>query len=98
MCSTLIEHYLFVRSGQGPEPLDTIFVKTVREGSTAHLAGLTAGDRIVAVNGEPVSGKSYAEVIALIHSRFGHTFLLHTAVITDHRLTLYTSAIETEYT
>ncbi|KAL8562777.1 hypothetical protein ACOMHN_022652 [Nucella lapillus] len=54
--------------GQGPEPLDTIFVKTVREGSTAHVAGLTAGDRIVAVNNEPVSGKSYAEVIALIHS------------------------------
>ncbi|XP_076460407.1 rho GTPase-activating protein 21-A-like [Babylonia areolata] len=54
--------------GQGPEPLDTIFVKTVREGSTAHLAGLTAGDRIVAVNSEPVSGKSYAEVIALIHA------------------------------
>jgi C-terminal processing protease CtpA/Prc len=55
---------------QGPEPLDTIFVKTVREGSAAHLAGLTAGDRIVAVNGEPVSGKGYSEVINLIQARY----------------------------
>ncbi|KAK7474310.1 hypothetical protein BaRGS_00034445, partial [Batillaria attramentaria] len=62
--------------GGGPEPLDTIFVKTVREGSTAHLAGLTAGDRIVAVNGEPVSGKSYSEVIALIHSSHRNLKLL----------------------
>ena len=86
------------------EPLDTIFVKTVREGSTAHLAGLTAGDRIVAVNGEPVSGKSYAEVIALIHSRFGPTLLLHVTVVktkynwqTDGTQTLYTSVIQTKY-
>lgn len=55
-------------AGPIPEPLDTIFVKNVREGSAAHLASLTAGDRIVAVNGEPVSGKTYADVISLIHA------------------------------
>ena len=54
----------------GLEPLDTIFVKTVREDSTAYHAGLHDGDRIVAVNGEPVSGKGYAEVISLIHARY----------------------------
>lgn len=53
----------------GVEPLDTIFVKNVQEDSSADLAGLTPGDRIVAVNGEPISGKNYAEVISLINAR-----------------------------
>ena len=70
------------------EPLDTIFVKSVRESGPAHLAGLQCGmslnfttffhahnniffvwylgDRIISVNGESVSGKSYAEVVGLI--------------------------------
>ena len=51
------------------EPLDTIFVKHVKEGSPAHLSGLHTGDRIVSVNGHSVSGKSYSQVIALIQHR-----------------------------
>ncbi|MFT7812253.1 rho GTPase-activating protein 21-like [Arapaima gigas] len=48
------------------EPMDTIFVKQVREGGPAHLAGLCTGDRIVKVNGESIIGKTYSQVIALI--------------------------------
>lgn len=57
----------FQRIPQGSlEPLDTIFVKNVKEGGPAHKAGLNAGDRIISVNGEPVTGKSYGQVINLI--------------------------------
>ena len=48
------------------EPLDTIFVKNVKEGGPAQQAGLNPGDRIISVNGEPVTGKSYGQVINLI--------------------------------
>uniref|UniRef100_A0A8C5PQK1 Rho GTPase activating protein 21 n=1 Tax=Leptobrachium leishanense TaxID=445787 RepID=A0A8C5PQK1_9ANUR len=34
------------------EPMDTIFVKQVKEGGPAHGAGLCTGDRIIKVNGE----------------------------------------------
>ncbi|XP_020777084.1 rho GTPase-activating protein 21 [Boleophthalmus pectinirostris] len=48
------------------EPMDTIFVKQVKEGGPAHGAGLCTGDRIVKVNGASIIGKAYGEVIALI--------------------------------
>ncbi|XP_016324169.1 rho GTPase-activating protein 23-like isoform X4 [Sinocyclocheilus anshuiensis] len=48
------------------EPMDTIFVKNVREKGPAHQAGLCTGDRLVKVNGESVLGKTYSQVIALI--------------------------------
>ncbi|XP_056309992.1 rho GTPase-activating protein 23 isoform X6 [Danio aesculapii] len=50
------------------EPMDTIFVKNVREKGPAHLAGLCTGDRLVKVNGESVLGKTYSQVIALIQN------------------------------
>ncbi|XP_062874477.1 rho GTPase-activating protein 23 isoform X2 [Trichomycterus rosablanca] len=50
------------------EPMDTIFVKNVREKGPAHQAGLCTGDRLVKVNGESVLGKTYSEVIALIQN------------------------------
>ncbi|GAB1603437.1 rho GTPase-activating protein 21-A-like isoform X5 [Argonauta hians] len=50
------------------EPMDTIFVKHVKEDSPAELAGLNTGDRIVSVNGESVTGKTYSQVISLIQS------------------------------
>ncbi|XP_035389482.1 LOW QUALITY PROTEIN: rho GTPase-activating protein 23 [Electrophorus electricus] len=50
------------------EPMDTIFVKSVREKGPAHQAGLCTGDRLVKVNGENVLGKTYTQVIALIQS------------------------------
>lgn len=49
--------------------MDTIFVKHVKDDSPAHKAGLNPGDRIVSVNGESVTGKTYSQVIALIQSR-----------------------------
>uniref|UniRef100_A0A8B9H3X4 Rho GTPase activating protein 23b n=1 Tax=Astyanax mexicanus TaxID=7994 RepID=A0A8B9H3X4_ASTMX len=45
------------------EPMDTIFVKNVREKGPAHQAGLCTGDRLVKVNGESVLGKTYSQVI-----------------------------------
>ncbi|KAM4604862.1 rho GTPase-activating protein 21 [Polymixia lowei] len=48
------------------EPMDTIFVKQVKEGGPAHGAGLCTGDRLVKVNGASIIGKTYSEVIALI--------------------------------
>uniref|UniRef100_H3D7Z3 Rho GTPase activating protein 21a n=1 Tax=Tetraodon nigroviridis TaxID=99883 RepID=H3D7Z3_TETNG len=49
------------------EPMDTIFVKQVKEGGP-HRAGLCTGDRIVKVNGESIIGKTYSQVIALIQN------------------------------
>ncbi|XP_063314907.1 rho GTPase-activating protein 23 isoform X2 [Pelobates fuscus] len=50
------------------EPMDTIFVKHVKEGGPAQLAGLCTGDRLVKVNGESIIGKTYSQVIALIQN------------------------------
>ncbi|KAM6312192.1 LOW QUALITY PROTEIN: rho GTPase-activating protein 23 [Podargus strigoides] len=50
------------------EPMDTIFVKSVREDGAAHQAGLRTGDRLVKVNGESIIGKTYSQVIALIQN------------------------------
>ncbi|XP_026884670.2 rho GTPase-activating protein 21 isoform X1 [Electrophorus electricus] len=50
------------------EPMDTIFVKQVKEGGPAHRAGLCTGDRIVKVNRECIIGKTYSQVIALIQN------------------------------
>ncbi|KAG5831859.1 hypothetical protein ANANG_G00284490 [Anguilla anguilla] len=50
------------------EPMDTIFVKSVRERGPAHQAGLRTGDRLVKVNRESVLGKTYSQVIALIQN------------------------------
>ncbi|XP_061523063.1 rho GTPase-activating protein 21-B-like isoform X1 [Phycodurus eques] len=50
------------------EPMDTIFVKQVKDGGPAHRAGLSTGDRIVKVNGESIIGKTYSQVIALIQN------------------------------
>ncbi|XP_041977780.1 uncharacterized protein LOC121732070 isoform X4 [Aricia agestis] len=50
-------------------PMDTIFVRSVRAGGPAAAAGLRAGDRVLAVNGEPVAGgrarAPYARVVQL---------------------------------
>uniref|UniRef100_A0A8C5S6I6 Rho GTPase activating protein 21 n=1 Tax=Laticauda laticaudata TaxID=8630 RepID=A0A8C5S6I6_LATLA len=53
---------------KNPEPVDTIFVKQVREGGPAFEAGLSTGDRIIKVNRESVIGKTFSQVIALIQN------------------------------
>uniref|UniRef100_A0A672H310 Rho GTPase activating protein 23 n=1 Tax=Salarias fasciatus TaxID=181472 RepID=A0A672H310_SALFA len=50
------------------EPMDTIFVKSVKEQGPAQQAGLCTGDRLVKVNGESILGKTYSQVIALIQN------------------------------
>lgn len=58
------------------EPMDTIFVKHVREHGPAGVAGLNTGDRIISVNGETVAGKSYAHVVQLIQQTQCYLYLL----------------------
>ncbi|XP_019126890.1 rho GTPase-activating protein 21 isoform X5 [Larimichthys crocea] len=50
------------------EPMDTIFVKSVKENGPAQQAGLCTGDRLVKVNSESILGKTYSQVIALIQN------------------------------
>ncbi|XP_077171885.1 rho GTPase-activating protein 23 isoform X2 [Paroedura picta] len=50
------------------EPMDTIFVKSVKEDGPAYGAGLRTGDRLVKVNGESIIGKTYSQVIGLIQN------------------------------
>lgn len=56
--------------------MDTIFVKSVREGSPAAIAGLATGDRILGVNGESTVHKPYSYVISLIQESRDHLSLL----------------------
>lgn len=51
--------------------MDTIFVKNVRNYSPAYNAGLKTGDRVITVNDQSVSQKSYAQVIGLIQQSEG---------------------------
>ncbi|XP_074475492.1 rho GTPase-activating protein 23-like isoform X3 [Sebastes fasciatus] len=50
------------------EPMDTIFVKNVKDNGPAQQAGLCTGDRLVKVNGESILGKTYSQVITLIQN------------------------------
>uniref|UniRef100_A0A8C5A9R5 Rho GTPase activating protein 21b n=1 Tax=Gadus morhua TaxID=8049 RepID=A0A8C5A9R5_GADMO len=59
-------HPAFLVRANKIEPMDTIFVKQVKEGGPGHGAGLCTGDRLVKVNGASILGKTYSEVIALI--------------------------------
>ncbi|XP_014241520.1 rho GTPase-activating protein 21-A isoform X8 [Cimex lectularius] len=65
-----------LRGGPSDRPMDTIFVKSVRPGSGAAIAGLSAGDQLVSVNGEPITGRSYAQVVHLIQASPSYLHLL----------------------
>ncbi|XP_065341598.1 rho GTPase-activating protein 23 isoform X4 [Cloeon dipterum] len=56
------------------DPMDTIFVKHVRDQSSAHIAGLRTGDRIVCVNGKV--GLNYAQVVQLVQQSETYLHLL----------------------
>ncbi|XP_028286115.1 rho GTPase-activating protein 23-like [Parambassis ranga] len=50
------------------EPMDTIFVKSIKDHGPAKRAGLCTGDRLVKINGESVLGKTYSQVVTLIQN------------------------------
>uniref|UniRef100_T1J8D5 Rho GTPase-activating protein 21 n=1 Tax=Strigamia maritima TaxID=126957 RepID=T1J8D5_STRMM len=58
------------------DPMDTIFVKNVKEGGPADRAGLAAGDRIVSVNGETIRAKTYPQVVQMIQKSDNNLQLL----------------------
>ena len=53
------------------EPMDTIFVKFIKEGGPATLGGLQVGDRLISVNRESVAGLTYAQVVQMIQNTKG---------------------------
>jgi len=63
-------------AGESAAPMETIFVKDVKDGGPASLAGLKVGDRVVMVNNEDIVAKSYAQVVALIKTRCATPILL----------------------
>ncbi|XP_039296371.1 rho GTPase-activating protein 21-B isoform X3 [Nilaparvata lugens] len=66
----------------GCEPMDTMFVKSVRPNSPAACAGLQTGDRVVSVNGQTVTGSlTYAHVVHMISQSPKH---LHLLVVPRH--------------
>ncbi len=52
------------------QSMDTIFVKEVRHDGPAYAAGLRQGDQILTVNDQPINGKTYSQVIAMIQNAF----------------------------
>lgn len=61
-----IDHHVDDVERQKAEPMDTVFVRQVAPSGPADRAGLSTGDQILSVNGQPVMGKSYSQVIELI--------------------------------
>lgn len=47
-------------------PMESVFVKEVKNYGAAHLAGLKTGDRLLAVNGIPVAHTKYPHIVATI--------------------------------
>ena len=76
LCLSLPDGERGGNTGSGGQPMETIFVKQVKEDSKAHSAGLRTGDRIVSINGVNVAGKTYSQVIRLIHGRSGDSCCL----------------------
>lgn len=51
------------------QPMDTVFVKKVTRNSEAEFAGLKEGDRIIAVNGTPISLHfQFPDIVSTIQS------------------------------
>ncbi|XP_073944334.1 rho GTPase-activating protein 23-like isoform X3 [Choristoneura fumiferana] len=69
-------------------PMDTIFVRSVRPGGPAAAAGLRAGDRVLAVNGEPVAcGRGRAPYARVVQLAQREPFTLRLTVVPrDHDL------------
>lgn len=78
-----LRHFIVYPSEEGgdggppiQEPMDTIFVKSVKTDGPAVEAGLSIGDRIVSVNSESVAGRSYAQVVQMIQKSRDNLFLV----------------------
>ena len=48
---------------------EVVYVKHVKEGTTAYLAGLREGDRPLSVDNVPINDKPYTAIVQLIENR-----------------------------
>ena len=47
---------------------EVIYAKHVKEGSSAYLAGLREGDRLISVNNVSLDDKGYSKIVSLIEN------------------------------
>lgn len=75
MPSGIVGVALHVTAGRIGDPAQLI-IRAVHPSGPAARAGLTHGEEIVAVDGNPVAGKTYQEVVGLIRGEVGSSVKL----------------------
>ncbi len=62
-----------------------LFIRATHPAGPAARAGLAHGQEILAVDGQPVKGKTYREVVAIIRGEIGKSVTLKVRTFTDVR-------------
>ena len=75
MPSGIVGIAMHITAGRIGDPSQLI-IRAVHPSSPAARAGLTHGEEILSVNGEPVAGKLYQEVVGLIRGEVGTSVTL----------------------
>ncbi|MGE0475723.1 MAG: PDZ domain-containing protein [Nitrospirales bacterium] len=75
MPSGIVGIAMHVTAGRIGDPAQLI-IRAVHPSGPAARAGLTHGEEIIAVDGEPVAGKTYQEVVGLIRGEIGSSVKL----------------------
>lgn len=75
MPSGIVGIAMHITAGRIGEPAQLI-IRAVHPSGPAARAGLTHGEEILAVDGEPVKGKGYQEVVGLIRGEIGSSVKL----------------------
>lgn len=75
MPSGIVGIAMHITAGRIGDPAQLI-IRAVHPSGPAARAGLTHGEEILAVDGEPVAGKGYQEVVGLIRGEIGSSVKL----------------------
>jgi membrane-associated protease RseP (regulator of RpoE activity) len=75
MPSGVVGIAMHITAGRIGDPAQLI-IRAVHPSGPAARAGLTHGEEIIAVDGEPVAGKTYQEVVGLIRGEIGSSVKL----------------------
>ena len=70
MPSGIVGIAMHITAGRIGDP-GQLIIRAVHPSGPAARAGLTHGEEIVSVNGDPVTGKTYQEVVGLIRGEIG---------------------------